>query len=339
MAEPPRLIDLHVDWLLQYAPETTLFDPSLYPTVPQRLGQAEGYLGATSAAIVSCYRNADDWAKQADPWAALGQLITRIESEFCGRLLIGPVDFARWQAEPDGLTWALIGVEGFDSLVRSGDDLARLPSLFARGVRLFQPVYGPTSLLGGSSAPEDEHGLTDLGRAFLETVAGLADESAGPRPLLDLAHLNPTSMADALTWLESDPARADRLIPVYSHGAVRHDGCTKPRALTPDNLRRLRALGGVVGLGVSPPFYASTVELRAGIESVAAVPFRGRPGVEGIALGTDFLGVDLTAPGLANAPEVVAWIASSFDPATAGAILHENARTLIARALGAASAG
>ena len=53
-------------------------------------------LSATSAAVPSCYRRAADWARQADPWAALGALIARVEAEFSGRLLIGPDDHARW---------------------------------------------------------------------------------------------------------------------------------------------------------------------------------------------------------------------------------------------------
>src|SRR5215210_7249184 len=139
---PPRLIDLHTDWLLQYAPETTLFDPALYAGVSERLGQVEGYLSATGAAVLACYRNAEDWARQADPWAALGQLLTRNEAEFAGRLLIGPDDHGRWRDDPRGLCWGVIGVEGFDALVRTADDLDRLPRLVERGVRLFQPVYG-----------------------------------------------------------------------------------------------------------------------------------------------------------------------------------------------------
>src|SRR5215210_5651507 len=150
---PPRLIDLHADWLLQYAPETTLFDPGLYAGVSGRLGQAEGYLSATWAAVLACYRDAEDWARQADPWAALGGLITRIEAEFAGRLLIGPEDHGCWRDDARGLCWGVLGVEGFDALVRTPGDLDRLPRLFERGVRLFQPVSAPASVLGGSSAP------------------------------------------------------------------------------------------------------------------------------------------------------------------------------------------
>ena len=329
-----RLIDLHTDWLLQYAAETTLFDPALYPETPNRLGQAEGYLGSTWAAVLACYRRADDWARQADPWGALGALIARVEAEFCGRVLAGPEDHRRWRDDPHGLTWAVIGVEGFDALVRTAGDLARLPGLFERGVRLFQPVYSDTSALGGSAEPGDDRGLTPLGAEFLRALLDLASPAGGPRPLLDLAHLNPTAAADVLAWFEADATRAERVLPVYSHGALQHDGCPGPRAITAENLRRLRALGGTIGFSVSPGFYDSADALRAGIEAAASLPFLGRAGFEGIAIGTDFLGVDRDAPGLGTAAEVIAWAESTFEPATAAALLADNAGAVFTRMAG-----
>lgn len=329
----PRLIDLHTDWILQYATETTVFDPALYERVTGRLGQAEGYLLATGAAILSCYRDVEDWASQPDPWAALGSLIARIEAEFSGRLLIGPEDWSRWEDDPEGLCWGVVGVEGFDALVREPADLDRLPGLFERGVRLFQPVYTATSLLGGSSAPGDDRGLTELGREFLRTLLELSGK-AGTKPILDLAHLNPRSCGEVLDWFEADESRARRLPIVYSHGAIFHEGCRLPRAITVENLARLRALGGTIGLGVTPPFHAGVEELRAGIEAAAELPFRGRAGSEGIAIGTDFLGVNAVAPGLENAPAVVASLLSAFGPATAEALIRGNARRLLAGMLG-----
>jgi membrane dipeptidase len=191
-----RLIDLHVDWLLQYAQETTVFDSALYPGVPDRVGQLDGYLQSSRAAILACYRRGDDWASQTDPWAALGPLITRIEAEFPGRLLIGPDDFDRWRDDRDGLTWGMIGVEGFDALIRSPEDLDQLPRLFERGVRLFQPIHGVENRLGGSAvrtsaadrpgAPEPADdgrrpGLVrDSSREGSAVPAGLFARRAGP---------------------------------------------------------------------------------------------------------------------------------------------------------------
>ena len=64
-------------------------------------------------------------------------------------------------------------------------------------------------------------------------------------------------MADILTWFEADSTRRKRVIPIYSHGALYHPGFAAPRAITLENLRRLRALGGFMGFSVSPPFYWS----------------------------------------------------------------------------------
>jgi membrane dipeptidase len=329
-----RLIDLHVDWLLQYAPETTVFNPDLYSGVAGRTGQLSGYLQSTRAAILSCYRRAEEWATLADPWAALGDLIARIEAEFPGRLLIGPDDFDRWQDDRDGLAWGVIGVEGFDALVRSADDLPKLPKLFDRGVRLFQPIYGLNNFLGGSSAQGDDRGLTDLGSAFLGVLANSSAGASGPRPMLDVAHTNPRTMADILNWYEADPSRAQALPPVYSHGAPARPDYDSPRAITLDNLRKLRGLGGFVGIGVSPPFYQSAVQVEEAIRAVASIPYLGREGFEGIGIGTDFMGVDQTLPSLENAGEVVVWLQERFDRPTARALTSGNALGLISTSLG-----
>ncbi len=332
----PRLIDLHCDWLLQYAAETTVFEPDLYPGVAARLGQTEGYLQGTSAAVFACFRREDDWARQADPWVALGALIARVEAEFPGRLLIGPEDLARWRDDSEGLCWGVIGVEGFDALIRGPADLDRLPGLFERGVRVFQPVYTASNLLAGSAMVGDDRGLTDMGRSFVEVLAGLANASgpSGSRPILDLAHLNPAAMSDILAWFEADAGRAERLLPVYSHGAPAHEGYSSPRAISALNLARLRAIGGTVGFSVGPPFLATAEALRTALEETAALPFLGRAGYEGIAIGTDFLGVDRTLSGLGHVAAVTAWIEAAFDSPTASTLLSETARTLLDRAAG-----
>ncbi len=334
-----RLIDLHVDWLLQYANESVVFDPTLYAGAETRQGQASGYLQACRAAILSCFRRSEDWAGQSDPWRALGELITRIEAEFSGRLLIGPDDFDRWEDDRDGMAWGLIGIEGFDALVRSADDLPRVSGLFDRGVRLFQPVYTEANVLAGSSVVGDERGLTDLGYVFLETLLNLSDENSRPRPIFDLAHLNQRATSDVLEWFSADPDRLGRVLLVYSHGAPAHPGFDTPRALSIANVTRLRELGGIIGLGISPPFFQTSAEIKQAIETIAAIPFQGRLTHEGIAVGTDFLGVNQTLTGLSTADEVVDWFQSQFDRGTAKDLLHDNALSLIARSTGGRRSG
>ena len=311
----PRLIDLHSHWLLQYAAETTVYEPGLYDDARARLGQAEGYLQGAWAAVLSCSRHADDWARRADPWRALGDLIARVEAEFCGRLLMGPDDLARWRDDPDGLCWGVLGVSGLDPLVRTEADLDRLPGIFARGVRVF-PMVGA--------------GDNDLGRAFLPALADLGADRNDPRPILDLAGLVPTATDAVLDWFEADAARPGRVLLVSSHGAPLADRFTAAR----DSLRRFRALGGVVGFSVGATRYPTADALKADIEDAAALPFQGQPGFDGLALGTEFLAIDRTLPGLGNAGAVAAWVASTFDPPTAAALIQHNAHALLSRALG-----
>ena len=161
MPEPaPRLIDLHIDWLCQYAPETNLFGPKTGDIASIDLRQSEFYMSVTSAAVISLSRDAEDWSRQSDPWRSLGELIARVEAEFSGRILIGPDDAARWRDDSDGLTWAVIGVEGWDFLVRTARDLDHLAGLFERGV---------DAELGGDSSRHLDIVASELTRpAFVE---------------------------------------------------------------------------------------------------------------------------------------------------------------------------
>jgi len=332
---PLRLIDLHCNWLWQYAGETSLYNSPCADDMPGLVGRLDGYMSGTRAAVLACGRGPEDWARQHDRWRSLNELIARYESEFAGRLLIGRDDVERWRAEPsDGLCWGMLGVEGFDSLIRAPADLDRLPALFERGVRVFQPVESGTSLLGGSADPGDDRGLTELGRSFLSRLADLAGSGKpSPRPIVDLAHLNPRSMAEVIN-LGTEGALAGRLLLLYSHGALLHEGFATPRALNHDNVVALRACGGVIGLTPGPPYHLTPIELSAGIEAAASVPFEGRQGYEGIAIGCDFLGIEQTLPRLHNVSQVKKWIIHRFDRETAVMLIAANARRLLVRAAG-----
>ncbi len=327
-----RLIDLHMNWLLQYATESVVFDPALYPSIKPRLPQLAAYLQTCRAAIVSCHRAPEDWARQNEPWKALGELITRLEAEFSGRLLIDFDDFARFQDDRDSLTWGMIGVEGFDFLVRSSQDLKHLSALFDRGVRVFQPVSLENNALGGSLAEGDHRGLTDVGFAFLEKLLEVSTE--GPRPILDITGLSLAATSDALAWFEADSTRSKRVLIAQTHGVVADPVLASVSSARRDNLTRLRALGGFVGLSIAPPFVSSPGQLEQMIHTMASIPFEGRVGFEGIAIGTGFLELPETLNGLANADEVVAWFQKAFDRAVAKDLLHDNALMLIAQAVG-----
>ncbi|MDG3007274.1 Zn-dependent dipeptidase, microsomal dipeptidase [Paludisphaera mucosa] len=302
-----RLIDLRCDWALQYAAESSQYDPAEYAEIPARLARLDGYLMGTSLAVLGSRRKPADWARQADPWHALGEMLAGYAAEFSGRLLHGPEDVARWRAEPQwGLCWGVLAVDGLDALIRTPADLDRLAGLFGRGVRLFGPVAG------------------ELGPAFLERLLELAPAGPGPRPALDLGGADARTVADVLDWFEADGARPQRLPLVHAAGDV--------DALGPDLVRRLRSLGATIG--VSPR--TSVEAFRGVVEGLAALPFRGRAGYEGIGVATDFLASDDVPPELDDVDKLVAWAVATFPVAGAPLLLAENARRLVLATAGAA---
>ena len=330
-----RLIDVHCNWLGQYASEITMFGPVANALSPERLKQLDGYMTATSTALLCCAHSPAGWELQPDPWRALGDLIARYEAEFCGRLLIGPADLSRWRSEPpDALTWGILGVSGLDYLVREHADLKHLPGIFKRGLRIFQLIETANNRLAGSADPGDDRGLTELGRACVAEIAGLALAERGEGiPIIDLAHLNPRSMAEVIELVDGAVPNG-RLRLMYSHGAVAHPGFDGPRAIDLANLARLRALGGLVALTPGMPFYQSGEEFQAAVEQVATIPFEGRVGYEGIAIACDFLELDGTLPDLGDASAILGWLSRNFEQEAAALLIEGNARAFLAKAAG-----
>ncbi len=341
-----RLVDLHCDWLRQYADETTQHLGPPGPALSSRLGRLDGYLLGTSLAVLACtYRpgpEAGASATTADSWSALGLMLARYESEFAGRLIRDPADVALWRSSsPGGMCWGVLEVAGFDGLVRGPDDLDRLPDLFRRGVRVFQPVAASGGALGGSSEPGDDRGLTELGRAFLDRLAALdpaGDES--PRPILDLAGLSARATAETLQWYDevSPPRPENRRRPllVVSHGRGGYRDLADAASAQALGLAELRARGVPIGLTPGLPGCETADELKALIDAIAAVPFEGRPGFEGIAIGADLLGVERAIPGLDSARGLARWIEATFDRETSAVLVARNARRLLLRSAGLA---
>ncbi len=340
-----RLVDLHCDWLWQYSAETTLFEPSVYGNVPDRLSALGGYLLGASAAVLFCSRKPDDWTKQGDRWGSLGDMLARYEAESAGRLFLGPQDLARFGSEPaDGLCWGIMGIGGLDFLVREWADLDRLAGAFERGVRVFQLVDGPENLLGGSSEAGDERSLTELGLAVLDSLFELAPpvSHAVARPVIDVAGLNASTLANVLDWAEQDRERASRLVLTASYGplgglAPECMGVTTTSASARENLRRFRDLGGVIGVSSGPPAVVSSGALRETIEAIASIPYLGRLGYDGIGIGTNFMRLTALLPDLRDVTLLSDWLVRTFGPDAGSELGERTAFRLLARAAGSTS--
>ncbi len=101
------------------------------------------------------------------------------------------------------------------------------------------------------------------------------------------------------------------------------------------NLVGLRcARGGVIGLTPGLPGCETVEELKALVDRVAGIPFEGRESPEGIAIGSDLMGVERPLPGLESARGISRWFEHSFDRKTAAAIVAGNARRLLLRSAG-----
>ena len=171
--------------------------------------------------------------------------------------------------------------------------------------------------------------------AFLAGLGALSgDNPSGSMPIVDLAGLNSRSITGILDWCEHQSTPGGRPLLMFSHGEITHPISARVRGLTRDQIVRLRALGGVVGLTPSRSSYQTPDELKAVIEEIASIPFEGRSGHEGIAIGTDFLACEQTLPGLADVTQIKTWLGRTLDGDAAPLLLAGNASRLLVRAAG-----
>ena len=73
------------------------------------------------------------------------------------------------------------------------------------------------------------------------------------------------------------------------------------------------------------PYFDSVEAFRAGIETVAAVPFMGMAGYMGIGIGTDFRNLEQSLPKLDNVARFIDWIAANFTKGDAAQLIATRA--------------
>ena len=188
---------------------------------------------------------------------------------------------------------ALLGIEGAHAL---DGRVESLDALFAAGFRMIGLVHFFDNGVGGSAHGVDKGGLTPLGAAVVARMEQLGI-------VVDLAHASPALIDDVLD-------QATRPV-VVSHTGVR-GVVDNQRNLSDDQLRRIAATGGVVGIG----FW----KLAIGGDDAAAIARSIRytadvVGVDHVGLGSDFDGAVETPfdiSGLALLTEAL--LAEGFGP-------------------------
>lgn len=122
---------------------------------------------------------------------------------------------------------SLIGMEGGHSIDSS---LATLRAMYALGARYMTLTHNDNTPWADSATDEPVHGgLTDFGREVVREMNRLG-------MLVDLSHVAPTTMADALD-VSTAPV-------IFSHSSARAL-CDHPRDIPDDILARLPGNGGV----------------------------------------------------------------------------------------------
>lgn len=211
-----------------------------------------------------------------------------------------------------GRVAALLATEGLHPLEGRLENLDRL---YDAGFRIAGITHYFDNEVGGSAHGLDKGGLTPFGR---QVVARLEEK----RMLIDLAHASPAVIDEVL-------AMATRPV-LFSHGGVQGT-CPGPRNLSDDQLRRIAANGGLVGIG----FWDIAVCDTTVAAIVNAIRYTaGLIGVEHVALGSDFNGTVRTAFDASGLPMLTeGLLAAGFNEGEIAAIMGENVRRLLLASL------
>ncbi len=179
---------------------------------------------------------------------------------------------------------ALLSAEGLQILEGR---LSNVDTLYDAGFRMLGLTHFFDNEVAGSAHGMKKGGLTPLGR---QVVQRMEERSI----LVDIAHASPRTIDDVL-------AMATRPV-VVSHTGVRAT-CPGTRNLTDDQLRRIAATGGLIGIGF---WDAAVCDIAPASIAKAIVHAVGVAGVDHIALGSDFDGSTVTRFDVAGLAHVTA---------------------------------
>lgn len=201
-----------------------------------------------------------------------------------------------------------LGIEGAHAL---DGKLENLDTLYHAGFRMISPTHFFDNDIAGSAHGIEKYGLTDKGREFVRQMETR-------RMLVDLAHASPRTIDDVL-------AIATRPV-VVSHTGVRGT-CDNNRNLSDDQLRRIAATGGVIGIG----FWDTAVCGEDALSIAKAIKYAaGIAGVKHVGLGSDFDGsVKVPFDTSGDALITEALIAEGFSDADIALIMGGNILRLL----------
>lgn len=194
-------------------------------------------------------------------------------------------------------------------------DLGALAALYDAGYRMISPAHLADSEVSSSASGEAQRGLTPLGARWVAEM-----ERRGM--IIDLAHASALTITEVL-------ALAKRPV-IVSHTGVKGT-CNNNRNLSDDQLRRIAARGGLIGIGFWP-FATCGEDVNAIVRAIAHTVKTA--GIEHVALGSDWDGAVATPIDAAHAGALTAaLLKAGFDEGAIRKIMGENAIAFLLRAL------
>lgn len=189
-------------------------------------------------------------------------------------------DILRIQAEEK--VACLLAIEGGEALEGK---LGNLRMLHRLGVRLITLTWNHRNqIASGQSEGQEGGGLSNFGRKVVQEMNRLG-------MIVDVSHLNDPSFWDVLE------SSVDPIIASHSNARAL---CNHPRNLNDDQIRALADRGGVIGVNFYPYFLDPTGAAFIGhvIDQIDYLVKVG--GIQSVALGSDFDGIDQVPLGLEN---------------------------------------
>lgn len=214
-----------------------------------------------------------------DPYASLVDSLKEIE--FCRKWIEANAQQALLarsvadihEAKRSGREAIIFGPQNTEMI---GLDLELLGTFHELGVRILQLTYQRQNWIGSGCGEKRDAGLTQYGRRFLQEMEALGI-------VVDLSHCGPQTAADA--------AEVSRNPVIFSH-AHPHTLSPHIRAKTDDNIKRVAATGGLIGItGLSPYLYypdkpTTQPTLERYVEHIAYVA--DLVGIDHVSVGLDY---------------------------------------------------
>ena len=205
-------------------------------------------------------------------------------------------------ANPADRVATLLATEGAHPLE---GDVGNLERLWRAGYRMLGLQHFFDNLLGGSLHGQSGDGLTHFGREVVTTAVDMGY-------IIDVAHSSPAVVDDVLALLDKPV--------VVSHTGI-HGTCESPRNIADEQMQRIAAAGGLIGIGywdavcdITPRGVAKTI-----VDAIELL------GADHVALGSDYDGsTTVTFDTAELAVLTQALLDAGLDEATIRKVMGEN---------------